>query len=115
MATIYNHVQMGVVDANGQINVIYPITTGDDTIIDRKNVKLPESIDNLQKLADNLGIMAFEDGDDVVYFADGSNDADPGEITASEIDDRQSSLTTTYSSSKIDKLLAEIRQQINKK
>ena len=33
MATTYNHAQIGIVDASGNVNVIYPATTGADVSI----------------------------------------------------------------------------------
>lgn len=111
MATTYNHVQMGTVDAKGNINVMYPITTGEDVSIKRTNTKIPTSVTNTQELANKLGKMAFEDGDDVIFL--GSSAEYDGAVVDSEIDDTRVSDVTTFSSSKIMKLINELKDIIN--
>ena len=60
MATIYNHIRTSGVDDNGNVNVVYPETTGSDVTVDRQNnQKIPASATDAQKLANNLSSAAF--------------------------------------------------------
>lgn len=99
MATTYNHVQIGVVDASGNVSVLYPINTANDVTIDNTNSSLPASVSNAQELIDNLGNMAFDDGEELVYITDGANY--DGTLITGEINDDDVSLSTTWSSNKI--------------
>lgn len=107
MAKIYNHVQLGVADSNGDINVLYPISTGEDVSIDKTNTNLPKNAINVQDIINSIGKMAFEDGNDVVRFdAIEEGDDYEGPDCVTEINDDLISLGTTWSSKKITSLVA---------
>lgn len=57
MATIYNHVQLGIVDAAGDITVIYPQTFAKDTVVEQKNNSylLDNNIKSVQSFANVAG------------------------------------------------------------
>lgn len=98
--TVYNHVQLGVVDSTGTVNVLYPINTAEDVSIDRKNnSSLPVGVENVQNLADNIAAMAFEDGSNLVYL--GTTDNYSGQNPESEINDNVESTASTWSSKKL--------------
>lgn len=99
MGTTYDHVQLSSVDSNGNVNVLYPINTATDVSIDVNNNAIPSSVKNLQNLVDNIGSMAFNQGEDFVYLGE-STDYN-GELSNSEISDNSISTITTWSSSKI--------------
>lgn len=57
MATSYNHAQIGIVDAKGNVSVIYPVT-------DAKNVKVSSNSNvptakTVQEIVSHLGELAF--------------------------------------------------------
>ena len=107
MAYIYNHVQLGVADSKGDINVLYPISTGEDVSIDKSNSSLPENVINVQDIINSIGRMAFEDGDDVVRFsADEVADEYEGDVPLSEINDDIIDSNSTWSSKRISSLVA---------
>lgn len=91
MATTYNHAQIGIVDASGNVNVIYPITTGADVSITRTNTKLPTAATTAQALANALGKLAFVD---------------------SQISDSETSTTKTWSSNKINSAITELNSNL---
>ena len=91
MATTYNHAQIGIVDASGNINVIYPITTGADVSITRTNTKLPTAATTAQALANAFGKLAFAD---------------------SEISDSETSTTKTWSSNKINTAITKLNSKL---
>ena len=93
MATTYNHAQIGIVDASGNINVIYPITTGADVSITRTNTKLPTAATTAQALANAFGKLAFAD---------------------SEISDSVTSTTKTWSSNKINTAITKLNSNCKK-
>ena len=93
MATTYNHAQIGIVDASGNINVIYPITTGADVSITRTNTKLPTAATTAQALANAFGKLAFAD---------------------SEISDSETSTTKTWSSNKINTAITKLNSNCKK-
>lgn len=109
-ATIYTHVQLGVVDKDGNLTVMYPVTKGEDVILSSTNASLPEGIDTVQKLADSLQDMAFNSGDQLLYMGEGEELSDTFAI--SEIDDTNVSVATTYSSQKINELLDTLKAEL---
>ena len=52
MATTYNNAQIGVVDASGNLNVIYPITKA--TNVAYKSTSVDEKLTSLQSAVDTL-------------------------------------------------------------
>ena len=52
MATTYNNAQIGVVDASGNLNVIYPITKA--TNVAYKSTSVDEQLTSLQSAVDTL-------------------------------------------------------------
>ena len=110
MSVIYNHVQMGSVDKDGNVNIMYPITTAEDVVIKNVNGNLPENVSNIQELSETLGDMAFEQGEALVYI--GEEETVDLELSNSEIDDRHVSSVTTYSSKKIRELLQMMKGEI---
>lgn len=100
MATTYNHVQLGVVNENGNVDVLYPQNTAIDVSIDRSsNSRIPSNIDDVQGLVDKVGEMAFVDKDKMVFLGD--SDEYKGPIETSEINDNIVDNATTWSSKKI--------------
>ena len=100
MATTYNHIQLGVVDANGNVNVLYPVNTAGDVSVDKSNnERIPSSVTNVQDMLDTIGTMAFDDGEDLVYLGTGEDYS--GEIATSEINDDDKSYVSTWSSKKL--------------
>ena len=101
MATSYTHVQLSNVDSSGNVNVLYPQSTGTDVSIDRsKNNKLPASATNVQGLANSINTAAFEDKNKLIYLGEGDTDSVAG-IPEAEIDDTVVSDKYTWSSEKI--------------
>lgn len=99
MATVLNHVQIGIVDNAGNVNILYPINTADDVSVDRsKNNSLP-SVKNLQELINNFGAMAFDEGTDLVHISTAEDYS--GESPNSEINDNITSASYTWSSNKL--------------
>lgn len=100
MATTYNHIQLGVVDNNGDVNVLYPQNTGKDVSVSRaSNSKIPSTVSNVQGLVDNIGEMAFVDKDAMVFL--GESDNYEGNIMETEINDSYIGVGYTWSSKKI--------------
>lgn len=100
METTYNHVQIGVVDANGNVNVLYPLNTAEDVSVDKKsNPALPANVQTLKDIIDSLGAMAFNDGSKLVYLAEGASYE--GEQVGTEINDDTISLASAWSSKKV--------------
>lgn len=102
MATIESHVQISVVDKNGNVNILFPITNGKDVRLDTtENEAIPAGVRNVQTLVDNLKDMAFEDGENVVRVGFTDEEFDPSKIVSSEIDDSTTSLASAWSSKKV--------------
>ena len=100
MATNFNHVQVGVVDNNGDVNVLYPQNTASDVLINKdRNPIIPETVNKLQDLVDNIGEMFFEDKDNVVFL--GESEEYDGDLINTEINDNIISSSYTWSSEKI--------------
>lgn len=100
MATTYNHVQLGVVDANGNVDVLYPQNTADDVSVSRSsNSRIPSSVSTLQGLVNNIGEMAFVDKKYMVFLGEG--DEYTGDLMQTEINDTYIGLGYTWSSKKI--------------
>lgn len=100
MATRYNHIQLGVVNANGDVDVLYPQTTAEVVSIRNGNPNVPNDINDLEKLVDSLGQMAFVNKDRMVFLGDEGDDYD-GNMVDSEINDDYVSEVYTWSSKKI--------------
>ena len=58
MATTYNNAQIGIVDSSGNVNVIYPITTGANVAITANSNYTSGT--TVQKLVSGLGAAAFK-------------------------------------------------------
>ena len=115
MAVIYNHVQMGIVDAKGDVNVMYPLNTAEDVSLKKTtNESIPTDVETLQDLTDNIGKMAFDSGSNVVFFDSAEASESDATLSTSEIDDSKVSLASTYSSSKIMQLINEVKALISK-
>ena len=106
MATKFNHVQLNVVENSSDINVLYPQNTATDVTIDKTgNKRIPANINKLQDLVNNIGEMAFVDKDKMVFLAESEEYS--GELVNSEIDDSITSISSTWSSSKMCDTLTE--------
>ena len=100
MATTYNHVQLGVVDVNGNVDVLYPQNTAEDVSVDRSsNARIPSSVTTLLGLVNNIGEMAFVDKKYCVFLGEG--DEYTGDLMQSEINDTYIGKGFTWSSEKI--------------
>lgn len=99
MATRYNHIQLGVVNANGDVDVLYPQTTARDVAVDKSNSKIPHNVDDLQELVSSFGEMAFENKDKLVFL--GESEEYNGNIMETEINDDYVGEGFTWSSKKI--------------
>lgn len=67
MATTYNHCQIAIVDASGNVSVIYPITQAQDvSVVRTSNANLPTTVTTAQKLANALGALAFKNVADII-------------------------------------------------
>ena len=99
MATYKNHMVLGSVEDNGDVNEMYPVTDAEDVIIKRNNGNIPSDVSNLQQLTDKMSAVAFNDSEDMV-FAGNTMDTlqDP---PSSEINDNKLSEEYTWSSNKI--------------
>ena len=67
MATTYNNAQIGVVDASGNLNVIYPITKATNvayksTNVDAKLTSLQSAVDTLNSKITDSGWITFAAG-----------------------------------------------------
>ena len=113
MSTKFNHVQIGVVDNNGDVNVLYPQNTASDVSIDRsKNKKIYSNINKLQDLVDNMHEMSFVNKDEISFI---------GKSMEPEINDNEISSSSTWSSEKINNTKythlidqSEVKNNINK-
>lgn len=110
MATTYTHVQLSVVDKDGNVNVLYPQTYGADIKLVNNNKMIPSSVSDVQGLVDKMGAMAFDSGNNVLYYEvqtvadnDVPIDVSDGYLPESEINDSKTSTLFTWSSSKITK------------
>jgi hypothetical protein len=98
MATTYTHAQIGIVDASGNVNVIYPITTGADVSIDRtSNANLPTTATTAQKLANALGALAFKNIADIIS-TDGSTTSTTKTWSSSVINSKLTALSSNTNS-----------------
>ena len=60
MAVTKNHVELGLVKKNGDVDVLYLKKQGKDVEISRdQNAKIPSTVQNVQDLANNLKDLAF--------------------------------------------------------
>lgn len=102
MAVTKNHVELGLVKKNGDVDVLYLKNQGKDVEISRdQNAKIPSTVQNVQDLANNLKDLAFGDGENLVYIGE-ANDLNGSLPPLSEINNTdQLSLTSTWSSQKI--------------
>ena len=98
--TVYNHVELGIVDLDGNVNVLYPITQSRDVSIEMSNGSIPSGANTVQRVIDKLGDLAFNSGESVVYL-DESEESD-SEVPNSEIDDGRISSAYTWSSKKLE-------------
>ncbi len=97
MATTYNHCQIAIVDASGNVSVIYPITQAQDvSVVRTSNANLPTTVTTAQKLANALGALAFKNVADII-----------------STDGATTSTTKTWSSSVINTKLTELSSNIN--
>ena len=95
---------------NGITDNIYPLTNADIVnVIPQNNV--PANATNTQAVFDNLGSLAFDDGENLIYLGESEEDDDVN-LGNSEIDDTQVSSVTTYSSKKISELLEALKAEI---
>ena len=102
MATEYKHVQLGVVDKNGDVQVLYFQNTGSDVMVAKdQNPNIPNNVEDLQDVVNVLGKMAFDNGDKILYLDETSEDYDDGQRPVSEINDDEVSDATTWSSKKL--------------
>lgn len=65
MSTKYSHVQLGIVDASGNLNVLYPVNTAKDVSLIRTNTKIPSTVKTVQQFADVMGDLAFKNKNDL--------------------------------------------------
>lgn len=65
MSTKYSHVQLGIVDASGNLNVLYPVNTAKDVSLIRTNTKIPSTVSTMQQFADVMGDLAFKNKNDL--------------------------------------------------
>lgn len=87
MSTTYNHIRMSVVDANANVAVMYPETTGADVTIARPSgTNVPSGVGTAQALANALAASAF----------------------TNPINDSATAATSTWSSNKINTGLTNI-------
>ncbi len=88
MATIYNHIRTSTIDDNGNVDVLYPETTGADVSVDRSNNnKIPAVATDAQALANNLSSSAFESPiDDTVTGASNAWSSDKINTRAGNVD-----------------------------
>jgi len=63
MSTTYTHARLNIVDAAGNVNVLYPSTTGADVTVSQSNnsILAQKGITTVQGLADALKSSAFSD------------------------------------------------------
>ena len=98
MATNNYNIQLTHIEDAQQHN-LYPVSKSSNIQVIPQN-NIPSSATNAQAVFDNLGEMAFNDGDDMVYL--GESDEGFQLPSTSEIDDSQISLVYTWSSQKIE-------------
>lgn len=99
MATTYNHCQIAIVDASGNVSVIYPITQAQDvSVVRTSNANLPTTVTTAQKLANALGALAFKNVADII-----------------STDGATTSTTKTWSSSVINTKLTELSSKLEYK
>ena len=67
MATHKNHMVLGSVEDNGDVNEIYPIADAEDVNVKRNNGNIPSDVGNLQQLTDKMSAVAFNDSEDMVF------------------------------------------------
>ena len=112
MAINYNHVQLGVVDGNGNVNVLYPQSTAKDVSISRtSNSRIPSGVNNLQEFMNTVGEMAFVDKKEMVFL--GTSEEFGDDPVDSEINDEVVSEDYTWSSYKLDQMFKEINLKLS--
>ena len=101
MAVTKNHAELSVVKKNGDVDILYLKSEGRDVAINRdRNTKIPSEVQTVQDLVDKLNDLAFGNGTNLVYIGDG--EVGSGNLPPlSEIDDSRLSLTSSWSSQKI--------------
>ena len=99
MATYKNHMVLGSVEDNGDVNEIYPITDAEDVNVKRNNGNIPSDVSNLQQLTDKMSAVAFNDSEDMVIA--GNTMGTFQDPPSSEINDNKLSEEYTWSSNKI--------------
>ena len=67
MATHKNHMVLGSVEDNGDVNEMYPVTDAEDVIIKRNNGNIPSDVSNLQQLTDKMSAVAFNNEEDIIF------------------------------------------------
>ena len=99
MATYKNHLELSSVEENGDVNVLYPVNTGEDVSIKRNNSNLPSGVTNLQQLVDKMGPTAFANAEKMVFA--GTTLGTANDPATSEINDNAVKNSLTWSSEKI--------------
>ena len=99
MATYINHLELSSVEENGDVNVLYPVNTGEDVTIKRDNSNLPSGVTNLQQLIDKMGPATFSNAETIVYA--GETLGTTNNPSLSEINDNITKNSLTWSSNKI--------------
>lgn len=84
--------------SGGETTNINPITTAKNTSVTPNN-NVPSTATDSQAVFDSLGEMAFSDGSNIAYLSE-SSDYD-GTLPDSEIDDTTTSVSSTWSSSRL--------------
>lgn len=85
----------------GSSHNLYPITKAANVSVSRaNNTNIPSGDTKIQDVMDDLGAMAFDDGDSLVYLGGGEQQYN-GNLPESEINDTTASATTTWSSAKL--------------
>ena len=99
MATYKNHMVLGSVEDNGDVNEMYPVTDAEDVIIKRNNGNIPSDVSNLQQLTDKMSAVAFNNEEDIIFA--GNTMGTFQDPLSSEINDNKISKEYTWSSNKI--------------
>ena len=100
MSTTYTHTRLSIVDAAGNVNVLYPSTTGSDVTVSQANntILATKGITTVQGLADALRSSAFSDT------------IDPSSLIDDTAGDGDTSVT--WSADKITDALAQVSGNI---
>ena len=108
MATTYEHVRLSNVDENGNVDVMYPVNTGDDVSI-TPSANTPESSTTVQKLVNNISSMAFENENNMLFLGYG----EIPNLVSTDINDDETTTTSTWSSDKLNSLILPIDKFVN--